>query len=457
MADELLSINPNTGTTIASYPINTPKQIQNSLLRAQKSFAVWSMSSFKERATVLKKIAAEIRLQKQKLALLATAEMGKPIAQSNAELDKCAATLDFYAKEGPRFLANELIATNASKSYVAYCPIGTVLAVMPWNFPYWQVFRALGPILMAGNTMVLKHASNVSGCALAMAALVKKATDNKGLLQTLIIPSAQVQDIVAHPSIAAVTFTGSTTAGSKLAAVAGAYLKKQVLELGGSDAYVILADADLDHATDVCVRARLVNTGQSCVAAKRFVVVKSIRKHFEALFVEKMSKATYGNPLDASNNIGPMARIDLRDELHAQVLKSITLGAKLKLGGFIPDGPGAFYPPTVLTNVKKGMPAYHDELFGPVAAIIEAKDENDAMKIANDSIYGLGGAIFSRQIKNAERLAAQVLQAGNCFVNDQVHSDAAMPFGGIKQSGYGRELGLFGIREFVNIKSVFIK
>jgi len=457
MADELLSINPNTGTTIASYPINTPKQIQNSLLRAQKSFAVWSMSSFKERATVLKQIAAEIRLQKQKLALLATAEMGKPIAQSNAELDKCAATLDFYAKEGPRFLAKELIATNASKSYVAYCPIGTVLAVMPWNFPYWQVFRALGPILMAGNTMVLKHASNVSGCALAMAALVNKATGNKGLLQTLILPAAQVQDLIAHPAIAAVTFTGSTTAGSKLAAVAGAYLKKQVLELGGSDAYVILADADLDHATDVCVRARLVNTGQSCVAAKRFVVVKSIRKHFEALFVEKMSKVTYGNPLDASNNIGPMARIDLRDELHAQVLKSIALGAKLILGGFIPDGPGAFYPPTVLTNVKKGMPAYHDELFGPVAAIIEAKDENDAMKIANDSIYGLGGAIFSRQIKNAERLAAQVLQAGNCFVNDQVHSDAAMPFGGIKQSGYGRELGLFGIREFVNIKSVFIK
>jgi len=437
--------------------MTSDSDIEKALKRSQKSYHTWKNYSIKERGLVLKAIAAGIRDQKEKLARLATAEMGKPIAQSRAELEKCATTLEFYAKEGPGFLANEIVASGARKSYVTYRPLGTVLAVMPWNFPYWQVFRAMGPILISGNTMLLKHASNVSGCAKAIENIVRKACPAKGVFQTVLVPASKVQDIIAHPAIAAITFTGSTLAGAKVAATAAAHLKKQVLELGGSDAYIILEDADLEKATDTCVNARLVNSGQSCVAAKRFIVVKSVRKQFELLFTEKMKKATYGDPMNEANTIGPMARVDLRNELHEQVLKSVSQGARLLTGGYIPEGPGAFYPPTVLTNVKKGMPAYTEELFGPVAAIIEAKDETEAMQIANDSVYGLGGAIFSRNRKHAEYLAANIMEAGNCFVNDQVHSDARLPFGGVKQSGYGRELGVFGIREFVNIKTVFIK
>lgn len=383
--------------------------------------------------------------------------MGKPIQQSLVEVEKCAWTFDYYAKEGLKYLANEIVATDAKKSFVTFQPLGVVFAVMPWNFPYWQVFRAMGPALMAGNTMILKHASNISGCAVAIENVIKKSGAPKGLFQTLLLPSSRVENIISNPLIAAVTFTGSTAAGRNIAEAAGRNLKKQVLELGGSDPYIILEDADMNKTIEVCVNARLVNSGQSCVAAKRFVVVKSVRKEFEKRLVEKMKVATYGDPFDTNNKIGPMARIDLRDQLHEQVVASISKGAKLLCGGFIPETAGAFYPPTVLTNVKKGMPAYDEELFGPVAAIIEAKDETDAFRIANDSIYGLGGAIFSKNRAKAEKLAATMLDAGNCFVNDQVHSDARLPFGGVKQSGYGRELSAFGIREFVNIKTVYIK
>jgi len=457
MTNNFLSINPATGEQIAAYPAFTEVQIEKSLQSAQKAFNVWRSTSFKERAGVLKSIAQELRKEKQQLAELATREMGKPIEQSLAEVEKCARTFDFYAKEGAEYLADKIVKTDARKSYVSYQPMGVVLAVMPWNFPYWQVLRCMAPIIMAGNAMVLKHSSNVSGCALAIEKIIRKSTAPKGLFHTLLIPSSGVAEVIAHPVVKAITFTGSTTAGSKVAEVAARHIKKQVLELGGSDAYVILEDADLDKAVEICVNARLVNSGQSCVAAKRFVVVKSLRKEFEKRMVERMEKASFGDGMDRNNKIGPMARVDLRDELHEQVQQSIALGAKLLCGGAIPEGAGAFYPATVLTNVKKGMPAYDEELFGPVAAIIEAKNEEDALRLANDSIYGLGGAIFSKDRKRAEKLAKEQLEAGNCFVNESVHSDPNLPFGGVKQSGYGRELGSFGIREFTSVKTIFIQ
>ncbi len=456
MADTLQSINPATGKVLATYNADDDKKVEKAVKQAQKAFGEWRGQSLAQRGKVLKAIAAQLRKDKQKLAELATHEMGKPIAQSIAEVEKCAATFDYYAKEGPKFLADEIKETDAKKSYVSFQPLGVVLAIMPWNFPYWQVFRAMGPALMAGNTMLLKHASNISGCALAIEKVIKDAGAPKGLFQTLLLPSSRVETLIKNPAVSAITFTGSTVAGSKVAAVAAAHIKKQVLELGGSDAYIILEDADMDLAVKTSVDGRLVNSGQSCVAAKRFIPVKAVRKEFESRMVELMQQASFGDPMDKNNKIGPMARTDLRDQLHAQVRESIKKGAKLLCGGYIPEGEGAFYPPTVLTNVKKGMPAYDEELFGPVAAIIEAKDETDAIRLANDSIYGLGAGIFSKNRARAEKLAAKELQAGNCFVNAFVHSDARLPFGGAKQSGYGRELSEFGIREFVNIKTVFI-
>lgn len=457
MSATITSINPATGEVINTFQAHDDKQIEKALKLADKAQQQWRTYSFKERGVVLKAIAAQLRKKKQELAELATLEMGKPIKQSLEEVEKCARTFDFYAKEGPKFLADEIVETDARKSYVSYQPLGVVFAIMPWNFPYWQVYRAMGPALMAGNAMLLKHASNVSGCALAIEKVLVDAKAPKGLFQTLLLPSSKVADLVAQPQISAITFTGSTAAGSKVAAVAAANIKKQVLELGGSDAYIVLEDADMKLAVETCVNGRLVNSGQSCVAAKRFVVVKAVRKEFEAKMVELMEAATFGNPMDEANKIGPMARVDLRDELHEQVQKSIKKGAKLLCGGYIPEFEGAYYPPTVLTNVKKGMPAYDEELFGPVASIIEAKDEADAIRIANDSIYGLGAGIFSKDRKKAEKIAATQLQAGNCFVNSFVHSDPRLPFGGVKQSGYGRELSAFGIREFTNVKTVFIQ
>lgn len=451
------SVNPATGLEIAAYDIYDENRVGEALKVATETFNYWRKQPFEYRAGVLQRIAAEIRNNKDYLVKLATAEMGKPVKQGFYEVEKCASTLEFYAREGAGFLANEVVETDALKSYVAFRPMGVILAIMPWNFPYWQAFRAMAPAVMAGNVMILKHASNVSGCALAIEDLIRKAGAPAGLMQTLLIPSSRVEKLIDNRAIAAVTLTGSTAAGSKVAEAAGRNLKKCVLELGGSDPYIILADADMDLAVELTVRGRLVNSGQSCIAAKRLVVVKEVRKEFEDRFTTQMQEARYGDPLDENNRIGPMARTDLRDQLHEQVLKSIEKGAKLLCGGFIPDGPGSYYPPTVLTNVIKGMPAYDEEMFGPVGVIIEAEDEADAMNIANDSIYGLGGGIISRNRDNAERLAAEELEAGSCFVNEFVHSDQRLPFGGIRQSGYGRELGSYGIREFVNIKTVFVK
>lgn len=457
MIDKLYSVNPATGETIGTYDVHTYEELQFKIATAHHMATEWRQTSFSERARVLKRIAKEIRKRSASLIQLATNEMGKPVAQGRYEIEKCASTLEFYAKNGSTFLKDVVIKTDAKKSYVSYQPLGVVLAIMPWNFPYWQVFRAFAPTIMAGNVMVLKHASNVSGCAIAIEEILNAASAPKGLLQTLLLPGKEVETLIDDRRIAAVTLTGSTEAGRKVAAAAGRNLKKAVLELGGSDPYIILEDADMDTAVEIAVRGRLVNSGQSCIAAKRFVVHKKVVKEFEKRFVAAMKSATYGNPNDESNRIGPMARHDLRDQLHQQVLQSIDKGAKLLCGGFVPNDKGAYYPPTVLSNVQPGMPAYDEELFGPVAAIITAKDDKEALRIANDTIYGLGGGIISADRKRAELLARNELHAGNCFVNEYVHSDPNLPFGGVKDSGYGRELGTYGILEFVNIKTVFVK
>jgi succinate-semialdehyde dehydrogenase/glutarate-semialdehyde dehydrogenase len=457
MSDTISSINPFTGKEIKKYNIDTKTIIKFKLENAHKAFEKWSKVSIRQRAAYLKSLGDYLQKNKKTMAELATLEMGKPYVQSVTEIEKSATTLQFYADKGPQFLENEIVETEAQKSYISFQPLGTVLAIMPWNFPYWQVFRALGPILMAGNTMVLKHASNVTGCALAIQDAIKEAGLPEYVFQTLVVPSSEMEEVIAHRFINAITFTGSTSGGSKVAELAGRYLKKQVLELGGSDAYVILEDADLKRAVEVCVTSRLNNSGQSCISAKRFIVDKKVIATFQTQMVALMEQRKYGDPMNTSMTVGPMARHDLRDQLHQQVLDSVAKGAKILCGGFIPEEEGAFYPPTVLTDVKKGMPAYDEELFGPVAAIIEANDEADAIRIANDSVFGLGGAIFSRDIKKAEAIAEEQLQAGSIFVNDFVRSDARLPFGGIKQSGYGRELSYYGLREFVNIKTIFIR
>jgi succinate-semialdehyde dehydrogenase/glutarate-semialdehyde dehydrogenase len=384
-------------------------------------------------------------------------EMGKPLSQGIAEVEKCAWVCDYYAEHAQRFLASEQVETEASRSYVAFRPLGVVLAVMPWNFPFWQVFRFAAPGLMAGNVAVLKHASNVSGCALAIEEVFRDAGFPSDAFRTLLIGSSRVADVIRAPEVQAVTLTGSTAAGQAVAATAGAAIKKTVLELGGSDPYLVLEDADLELTVETCVTARLINSGQSCIAAKRFIVVEPVREEFEERYVELMRTRRMGDPMEAGVEVGPQATSDLRSELHQQVVASVEQGARLLLGGKIPDGPGAFYPPTVLADVSPDMPASCEEVFGPVAAIIPAKDEVDAVRIANDSAFGLGAAVFTRDVEKGERIAAEQLEAGCCFVNAFVKSDPRLPFGGIKISGYGRELASFGIREFVNTKTIYVK
>jgi succinate-semialdehyde dehydrogenase/glutarate-semialdehyde dehydrogenase len=452
----LQSVNPADNTLVQSYPIHDTEAIAGRLNKAVQAQAAWSALSFDERAVYLNRVAALLREDKQRLAELAALEMGKPVKQGIAEVEKCAWVCEHYAANASTFLGNEPVDTGSKKTFVSFQPLGVVLAIMPWNFPYWQVFRSFAPIVMGGNAYVLKHASNVTGCALAMEELITRAGLPEGIFECLLVPGSEVEPVIKHPAIAAITLTGSTAAGKKVAAAAGSVLKKCVLELGGSDAYVILEDANIAEAAETCVNSRLNNSGQSCVSAKRFVVVEAVREAFEAAMLQQMQSRTYGAPLKGAFNIGPMARVDLRDELHQQVTKSIAAGAQVLCGAEIPAEAGAYYPPSILTDVRKGMPAYDEELFGPVAAIIYAKDEADAIRIANDSIYGLGAAVFTTDLEKGERIAATQLQAGNCFVNGVVRSDPRVPFGGVKESGYGRELGVFGMREFVNIKTVWI-
>jgi succinate-semialdehyde dehydrogenase/glutarate-semialdehyde dehydrogenase len=450
------TINPTTGKPMQTYDELTPDSAAAVIVKANEAWLSWRGTSFTMRAALMKKAATMLRERNRELALLMADEMGKPLAQGNAEVEKCAWACDYYADNAEQHLAPDVVRTESHKSYVAFEPLGVVLAIMPWNFPFWQVYRFAAPALMAGNVAILKHASNVPGCALAIERLFQDAGFPADAFRTLLIGSKHVQAVIEHPLVRAVTLTGSTPAGKAVAAQAGSVLKKTVLELGGSDPYLVLEDADLEAAVMTSVNSRLINAGQSCIAAKRFIVARPTIDEFTTRFVALMKSKTVGDPLAEGTEVGPQARHDLRDALHQQVRSSIERGASLLLGGEIPPGDGAFYPPTVLTKVKPGMPAYDEELFGPVAAIIEAQDEDDAVRIANDSIFGLGAAVFTRDLARGERVARR-LEAGATFVNALVASDPRLPFGGIKESGYGRELGPYGIREFVNVKTVVVR
>ncbi len=450
------TVNPATGKVLKEYREMSMDEVDGIIQKANQAQQHWQAKSFDERAEYLRAMASILKERKHKLAELMANEMGKPLAQGVGEAEKCAWVCEYYAENAEYFLADDVIETDASKSYVAFNPLGVVLAIMPWNFPFWQLFRFAAPALMAGNGAILKHSSNTTGCALEIEKIIHEAGIPKELFRTIIRDKSEMKEVIQHEGIAAVTLTGSTRAGKAVAALAGASLKKTVLELGGSDPYLILEDADIKKTAETCATSRLLNSGQSCIAAKRFIVTEKVYDAFVEEFTRIMKSKKMGDPFEDDTDIGPQARKDLRDELHKQVQQSVEKGAELTLGGEIPDKPGAYYPVTVLENVRAGMPAYEEELFGPVAAIIKVKDEREAIQVANDTGFGLGAAVFSEDIKKAEEIAANQLQAGCCFVNEFVKSDPRLPFGGIKQSGYGRELSLYGIREFVNAKTVYI-
>jgi succinate-semialdehyde dehydrogenase / glutarate-semialdehyde dehydrogenase len=450
------SINPATDEVLDTFPETSPEELERTLADGHDAFVTWRGRPFAERSARMHEVARLLRERKDALARTMTLEMGKPIVQSEAEVDKCAGTCEYYAEHAERFLAVQPRETDAAKSYVRFDPLGIILAVMPWNFPFWQVFRFAAPALMAGNAGLLKHASNVPQCALAIEDVFKAAGFPRGLFRTALVGSSAVGGLIADARVAAVTLTGSEHAGRQVAERAGREIKKTVLELGGSDPFIVLADADLAEAAKVAADARLINSGQSCIAAKRFIVVEPVREEFIKRFAAELGARRMGDPLARDTDVGPQARRDLRDELHRQVEESVKRGARLVLGGVIPPGRGAFYPPTLLEAVERGMPAFDEETFGPVAAVVRAKNEAEAVQLANDSPFGLGASLWTSDRPRAERLAAEI-EAGSVFVNGQVKSDPRLPFGGIKRSGYGRELSEYGIREFVNVKSVWIK
>ncbi len=454
---KLVSLNPADGSLAGEYEYHSESEIQELISLAGRDQQDWRKRSFSGRSSMMNRAADNLRRNLEKYADLITLEMGKPVSQARAEIEKCARVCEYYAENAEKFLANEYVDAGGRESYIAYNPLGIVLAVMPWNFPFWQVLRFAAPALMAGNGVLLKHASNVTGTALAIETLFRESGFPANLFRTLKINSSTVGKVIENPLVRAVTLTGSVPAGQAVAAKAGAELKKSVLELGGSDPYIILEDADLDYAVPVCVTSRLINGGQSCIAAKRFIVVRSRLAEFERLFVAEMERKKMGDPFDEQYDIGPQSSVALRNELHKQVAVSIDKGARCLIGGEIPDRQGAWYPPTVLSGVLPGMPAYEEEIFGPVAAIIAAEDEEDAIRIANDTQFGLGAAVFTENIERGRQIAETRLKAGCCFVNDLVRSDPRLPFGGIGHSGYGRELSYIGIREFTNIKAVFVK
>jgi succinate-semialdehyde dehydrogenase/glutarate-semialdehyde dehydrogenase len=449
------TINPATGEVIQTFNPILKEEINNQIDKSYEAFKNWRTTLFSHRKVLMNKAAEILKTEKETFAGTMTLEMGKPIKQAVAEAEKCALVCSFYAENAEKFLTDEIIPTDASKSFVQFDPVGVVLAVMPWNFPFWQVFRFAAPALMAGNVGLLKHASNVPKCALLIEEIFTRAGFPENVFKTLLIDSKPVSDIIKHPKVAAVTLTGSELAGKNVAEVAGNSLKKSVLELGGSDPFIILEDADLSAAAKTAVTARIINNGQSCIAAKRFIVVKKVAEEFEKLFVRNMSNLKIGNPLDAENDLGPLARENLLLDLEAQVTKSIELGAKVLVGGKRLEQKGYYYPATILTNIKKGMPAYDEEIFGPVASLIIAEDEDDAIRIANDSQFGLGASLWTNDLEKAKILSHKI-ESGSVFVNGMVKSDPRLPFGGVKTSGYGRELSHYGIKEFVNIKTVWI-
>ena len=456
MSDVMMPIDPHTGAALDPVPATSADTLPERLDRAWRAFEGWRSVPLDERVAVLARAAEVLAERRDALAATMTAEMGKRVAEARAEVDKCAWVCRHYAEHAAAYLADVPVATEARDSRICHLPLGPVLAVMPWNFPLWQVFRFAAPALAAGNTCLLKHASNVPGCARAIEAVWHGAGLDPDLFQALLVPSSAVAGLIAHPAVRAVTLTGSTPAGRAVAAAAGAELKKTVLELGGSDPYVVLADADLDRAADACVASRMANAGQSCIAAKRVVVVDAVADDLVARLRERLAPFVPGDPRREDTRLAPMARVDLRAELHDQVQRSVTVGARLVLGGQIPDGPGAHYPATLLDHVAPGMPAHDEELFGPVVAVERARDEADALRLADATPFGLGAAVFTADVERGAAIARDQLHAGCCFVNDFVRSDPRLPFGGIAHSGYGRELGRAGILEFVNRKTLWV-
>lgn len=450
------SINPYDGSLIANYDQVSADELERLLDMSVNQWCEWRAVPFGKKQSLLLRLAELLRERKELLASIITCEVGKLISESKAEIEKCAWVCEYYAENAQRFLYPEEIITEYNKAQIQYHSIGTVLAIMPWNFPFWQVFRFAAPTLMAGNVGILKHASNVSGCSLAIEGLFRDAGYPDGTFISLLLKGSETVKVIEDKRIAAVTITGSTAAGKAVAEAAGRTLKKTVLELGGSDPYIILEDADIDLAVEKCVAGRLLNAGQSCIGAKRFIVTDAIYDKFIPAFVSKMQEAKMGDPFVEETTLAPLANKSFREDLHFQVEKSIEMGAELLTGGAIPKGEGAFYPPTVLVNVKKGMPAYNQELFGPVASVIKVANEDEAIEVANDTVFGLGAAIFTRDLKRGERIASESIKAGAVFVNDFVKSDPRLPFGGVKESGYGRELSVYGIREFTNIKTIVV-
>ena len=454
----LQSVNPATGERYATYDAHTPEQAAERLDHCREAFSSWSRTPLAGRTAVLRRAAVLLRVRRDSLATLATREMGKTLVSSAAEVDKCALCCEHYATHAAVLLADEPVPAAAGETqamHVQFDPLGVLLAIMPWNFPYWQAFRAAAPALAAGNTVALKHASNVSGCALAMQQLWLDAGLPEHAFTVLLVQGAQASALAAHPAVAALTLTGSEGAGAEVASVAGRALKKIVLELGGSDPFIVLADADVLTAAKHAAAARTINNGQSCIAAKRFIVDERVAEEFEHVFAAELAALRVGDPMDRTTDVGPLARPDLADDLERQVRQSVAAGAKLMLGGVRPAGPGSFYPVTLLTGVTPGMPAFDEETFGPLAAVIRAHDTAEAIALANHSRYGLAASVWTANVDAVPELA-KALEVGGVFVNATVRSDPRLPFGGVKLSGHGRELGGFGIREFVNVKTVWV-
>jgi succinate-semialdehyde dehydrogenase/glutarate-semialdehyde dehydrogenase len=451
------SVNPATEQVIAEYPDDTPEVIECKLKTAEKAFGRWRSAPILDRGALLKNVATGLRQKRDELSRLMAAEMGKPISAGEAEVEKCAGACEFFAENAPRFLAHQSIHSDASRSYVRFDPLGPVLAIMPWNFPFWQVIRFAAPALMAGNVALLKHAPNVPGCALAIERLFTDAKFPPGVFSALLIgDNLAAEKLIGHPIIQAVTLTGSERAGQAVASAAGRVLKKTVMELGGSDPFIVLADADVPSVAARAAEARCINGGQSCIAAKRFIVERAVADEFESAMIATMAAMKVGDPLDYATQVGPLARPDLLETLDRQVQRSLEQGAKLRLGGKRRAGKGFFYEPTVLTDVGPGIAAFDEETFGPVAAIVRAADAADAVRLANASRYGLAASIWTRDLDHAQALAADI-ESGSVFINGIVKSDPRLPFGGVKNSGWGRELSHFGIYEFANIKTVWVK
>ena len=452
----LISIDPATGNEIKAYPKHSPNEVAYILDQASQAQKNWCNTDLDLRISCLEQTAGTLRDRAKEYAKLMAREMGKPLSQGLGEIEKCAWLCEYYAEKSKSFLDDKVVDISGQKSLISIQPIGLVLGIMPWNFPFWQVFRFAIPTITAGNSGILKHASNVQGCAAAIEKCFIDSGFPENIFRNLVIPGTEVADVIKNPLIAAITLTGSTPAGKSVAETAGSVLKKTVLELGGSDPYVVLDDADLTVATDACVTGRTLNAGQSCIGAKRIIVHESIYDSFLTQLEEKLSTKIMGDPLDEVD-MGPMVSASARDEIHGQVERAIESGADLRLGGQMPDGPGFYYPITLLANVTPGMAAFDEEIFGPVFSVIKAKDEAEALSLANQTEFGLGAAVFTKDKSKGEEIAKKHLDAGLCFVNDFVKSDPRLPFGGIKQSGYGRELSSFGMMEFVNIKTVVVK